>query len=297
MTRALLIAVAILLQGCAFSQLREDLGEFYAHPAVVARQVAVAQEPQILSLDAPAFVESFGRKGLWQPLSFVRERRGGVYLLEPYDPTKVPVLFIHGAGGTPQDWRYFINQLDRTRYQAWAFYYPTGLPVELSASWLNDFVTELHAKYGFSQLVVAGHSMGGLVARRFVALNARTGRDYVKLLVTFATPWGGVPMARLGASLGPYAIPSWRDLAPDSMLLRKVQAENLPPAVQHHLFYGYREDGTPFDSDGVITVASQREASIERTAAQVHGFRTDHSGILDDASVFGRFAGVLAAYN
>jgi pimeloyl-ACP methyl ester carboxylesterase len=295
--RAFLIALVLLLNGCAFSQLREDLDEFYTHPAVVARHVAIVDEPRVAALDAPAFLESFGRKGLWQPVSFVKEKRGGVYMLEPYDPAKVPVLFIHGAGGTPQDWRYFINRLDRTRYQAWAFYYPTGLPVDLSASWLNDFVTELHAKYGFTQLVVAGHSMGGLVARRFIALNARTGRDYVKLLVTFATPWGGVPAARLGASLGPYAIPSWRDLVPDSVLLRKVQAESLPPAVQHHVFYGYREDGNPFDSDGVITVASQRETHIERAAAQVHGFRTDHSGILDDAAVFGRFAGVLAGFN
>lgn len=294
--RALLVTLLLLLQGCAFSQLRDDLAEFYAHPAVLAHQASI-DEPQVVQLDAPAFLESFGRKGLWQPVSFVRERRGGVYLLEAYDPAKVPVLFVHGAGGTPQDWRYFINQLDHTRYQAWAFYYPTGLPVDLSAAWLNDFVTELHARYGFRQLVVAGHSMGGLVARRFVALNARTGRDYVKLLVTFATPWGGVPMARLGSSLGPYAIPSWRDLVPDSTLLRKVQAESLPPAVKHHLFYGYREDGTPFDSDGVITVASQREASIERGAAQVHGFRTDHSGILDDAAVFSRFAGLLAGFN
>jgi len=30
---------------------------------------------------------------------------------------------------------------------------------------------------------------------------------------------------------------------------------------------------------------------------QVHGFRTDHSGILDDAAVFSRLAGVLAALN
>ena len=292
--RTFLIALVLLLNGCAFSQLREDLDEFYANPAVLARRITVIDDPQVTHLDAAGFIERFGRKGLWQPLSFVREKRGGVYLLEQYDPARVPVLFIHGAGGTPQDWRYFIGKLDRTKYQAWVYYYPTGLPIDLSASWLNNFVTELHARYGFQQLVVAGHSMGGLVARRFIALNAQ---DYVKGLVTFATPWGGVPVARLGASLGVYAIPSWRDLVPDSIFLRNVQAESLSPAVKHHLFFGYREDGDTFDSDGVISVASQREARIERAAAKVHGFRTDHSGILDDASVFSRFAGVLASFN
>ena len=294
MTRALLIVVVILLEGCAFAQLREDLSEFYSNPTGVADQGAAGNTAQLANLDAPGFTVDHGRKGLWQPLSFVKEKRGGVYLLEHYDPARVPVLFIHGAGGTPQDWRYFIGKLDRTKYQAWVYYYPTGLPIDLSASWLNNFVTELHAKYGFRQLVVAGHSMGGLVARRFIALNSQ---DYVKGLVTFATPWGGVPVARLGASLGAYAIPSWRDLVPDSVLLRTVQAESLPPAVKHHLFFGYREGGDGFDSDGVISVASQREAHIERAAAQVHGFRTDHSGILDDAAVFSRFAGLLAGFN
>ena len=290
--RAFLIALVLFLNGCAFSQLREDLGEFYADPEALSGQVIAESAARVRPLDD--FAESFGRKGLWQPISFVKEKRGGIYLLEPYDPAKVPVLFIHGAGGTPQDWRHFIGNLDRTKYQAWVYYYPTGLPIELSASWLNNFVTELHARYGFRQLVVAGHSMGGLVARRFIALNSQ---DYVKGLVTFATPWGGVPAARLGASLGAYAIPSWRDLVPDSVLLRTVQAESLPPGVKHHLFFGYREGGDAFDSDGVISVSSQREAHIERAAAQVHGFRTDHSGILDDAAVFSRFAGVLAGFN
>ena len=291
--RAILIAVVLLLQGCAFSQLREDLDEFYTNPAVLARRAVVVDDPVVTRLDAPGFMGSFGRMGLWQPLSFVKERRGGVYLLGPYDPAKVPVLFIHGAGGTPQDWRYFIEHLDRTKYQPWVYYYPTGLPIDISAAWLNDFVEALHARYGFSRLIVTGHSMGGLVAHRFIALNSR---DYVKALVTFATPWGGVPIARLGTSLGPYAIPSWRDLVPDSTFLRTVQAGSLPPAVKHHLFFGYRERGDSFDSDGVISVASQLEARIE-AGAQVHGFKTDHSGILDDAAVFSRFAGVLAGFN
>jgi pimeloyl-ACP methyl ester carboxylesterase len=292
--RAILLAAVLLLQGCAFTQLREDLSEFYSNPAILTAQAVAETSTQVTRLDAPDFMESQGRKGLWQPLSFVKEKRGGVYLLEPYDAAKVPVLFIHGAGGTPQDWRYFIGKLDRTKYQAWVYYYPTGLPIDLSAQWLNTFVTALHAKYAFRQLIVTGHSMGGLVARRFIALNAHgAGQDYVKLLVTFATPWGGVPFAGLGAALGRYAIPSWKDLAPDSLFLRSLHTEALPPGIQHHLFFGYRERGDAGDSDGVITVASQLEERVGHAAARTHGFKTDHSGILDDASVFRRYASVL----
>jgi pimeloyl-ACP methyl ester carboxylesterase len=292
MRAAVIVAVVVLLQGCALAQLREDLSEFYANPEAVASRVVA--EMRRGDLDSPSFMESNGRRGLWQPLSFVREKRGGVYLLEGYDAKRIPVLFIHGAGGTPQDWRYFIGQLDRTRYQAWVYYYPTGLPIEMSASWLNNFVTELHRQYSFQQLVIAAHSMGGLVARRFVAMNADgAGREYETMLVTFSTPFGGVPLARLGLRLGTYAVPSWRDLAPESALLRKLQAQPLPASVRHHLFFAYREDGGEFDSDGVISVASQLAAK----AARSHGFRTEHADILDDAAVFQRFAGLLARFN
>ena len=293
----LIIATALLLllmQGCAFKQLREDLSEFYANPESVASRVVVDGLLQVSTLDAPAFTESVGRKGLWQPLSFLKEKRGGVYLLEAYDPDKIPVLFIHGAGGTPQDWRYFISKLDRSKYQVWVYTYPTGLPIELSARWLNSFVGELHRQYGFERLAIAAHSMGGLVARRFIALDAGdAGRGYRTLLATFSTPFGGVPVARLAQGLGPYAVPAWHDLQPESAFLRSLLKAALPESVRHHVFYGYRDDGGSFDSDGIISVESQLAAKAERT----YGFQTDHSDIIESASVFKAFASVLASFN
>jgi pimeloyl-ACP methyl ester carboxylesterase len=284
--------ILLLVQGCAFKQLREDLSDFYANPEGVASRLIVDGPLLVSTLDAPAFMESVGRKGLWQPLSFIKEKRGGVYLLEAYDPDKTPVLFIHGAGGTPQDWRYFISQLDRRKYQVWVYTYPTGLPIELSAGWLNNFVSELHREYGFARLAIAAHSMGGLVARRFIALGGDAGRSYRTLLATFSTPFGGVPVAGLGLALGPYAVPAWRDLQPDSGFLRSLAAA-LPASVRHHVFYGYRDDGGSFDSDGVISVASQLAAKPERA----YGFQTDHSDIIESAPVFKAFAAVLAAFN
>jgi pimeloyl-ACP methyl ester carboxylesterase len=291
------IATALLLllvQGCAFKQLHEDLTEFYADPESIASRVVLVDRPlQVSTLDAPAFIGSNGRKGLWQPLSFIKEKRGGVYLLEPYDAHKIPVLFIHGAGGTPQDWRFFISRLDRSRYQPWVYYYPTGLPIDLSAAWLHNFVATLHREFGFSQLAIAAHSMGGLVAHRFLALDAEGGkRGYSTLLTTFSTPFGGVPAARLALTLGAYAVPSWRDLIPDSAFLLALKSAALPKTVKHHVFFAYQQEGDDFDSDGVISVASQLAADTAHT----HGFRTDHSDILDSLEVFRGFAALLAAF-
>jgi pimeloyl-ACP methyl ester carboxylesterase len=293
MRTALIAALLALLQGCGFTLLRDDLSGFYADPATVAAEVLSEAPTQVSLLEAPGFMEQYGRKGLWQPLSFIKEVRGGLYLLEPYDPERIPVLFIHGAGGTPHDWRFFMQNLDLARYQVWVYYYPTGLPIETSAVWLDKFVSALHAKYRFERLVVAAHSMGGLVARRFLALNAPENK-YSALLATFSTPWGGVPFAKLGARFMAYSVPSWRDLSPDSVFLRRLQTEPLPAGVKHHLFFAYRVDGDEFDSDGVISVASQLSGHKE-AGSQVHGFRTDHSAILDDAAVFARFADLLAS--
>jgi pimeloyl-ACP methyl ester carboxylesterase len=290
--RAFLLVLTLLLNACAFTQMREGMGEYYANPAGFSEEPVREGRMEVTSLEH--FAEGYGAVGLWQPLSFVRERRGGVYLLEPYDPARIPVLFVHGAGGTPHDWRYFIEHLDPTKYQAWVYSYPTGLPVEVSAKWLGNAVERLHRKYRFERLVVGAHSMGGLVARRFIA---GVEQQYETLLATFSTPWGGVPVARLGRTLGVYAVPSWRDLVPDSVLLRTLQAQTLPSSVKHHLFYGYRGSGDDWDSDGVITVRSQREPAIAASAAGAHGFRTDHSAILDDPAVFRRFAGVLDRFN
>jgi pimeloyl-ACP methyl ester carboxylesterase len=291
------IATALLLllvQGCAFKQLHEDLSEFYANPEGIASRVVVVDGPlQVSTLDAPAFTLSNGRKGLWQPVSFIKEKRSGVYLLESYDAHKIPVLFIHGAGGTPQDWRFFISKLDRSRYQPWVYYYPTGLPIDLSAAWLQNFVAALHKEFGFVQLAVAGHSMGGLVAHRFLALDAERGkRNYSTLLATFSTPFGGVPVARLSLSLGAYAVPSWRDLTPDSDFLRALRSAVLPKSIKHHAFFGYQQDGGEYDTDGVISVASQLAAN----APHKHGYLTDHSDILESAEVFSGFAAVLAGF-
>ena len=91
--------------------------------------------------------------------------------------------------------------------------------------------------------------------------------------------------------------PSWRNLAPDNAFLPALQSQPLPASVRHHVFFGYREDGGDFDGDGVISVASQREPHIAASAARLHGFRTDHSDILDSASVFKSFAALLAGFD
>ena len=67
-----------------------------------------------------------GSLGLRQPFEFLANVGIGVFLLEPYDPKRIPVLFVSGAGGNPWEWRALIDALDHSRYQPWVFVYPSG---------------------------------------------------------------------------------------------------------------------------------------------------------------------------
>ena len=67
----------------------------------------------------------------------------GLYFLQPYDPDRTPLVFVHGLFSTPFDWVQTINGLQadpeiRKHYQFWVFAYPTGNPIFYSALRLRE---------------------------------------------------------------------------------------------------------------------------------------------------------------
>ncbi len=81
----------------------------------------------VVPLSDPRFSAEPAAKGLWRPVSYALENRPGVYLLEPYDPKRTPVLFVHGMGGYPQEFETLIGRLDTRRFQPWVFAYPSAV--------------------------------------------------------------------------------------------------------------------------------------------------------------------------
>lgn len=98
-------------------------------------------------------------------------KRAGIYFCQPYDPKKIPIIFVHGLMSSPQIWLDFINQLNanpsfRQRYQPWVFFYPSGAPIAGSALRFHRALAELHTHYPHQKpLVLVGHSMGGIISR------------------------------------------------------------------------------------------------------------------------------------
>jgi pimeloyl-ACP methyl ester carboxylesterase len=108
------------------------------------------------------------------------EKKTGLYFLQPYDPDRIPVVFVHGLISTPFDWVKTINGLQadpeiRRHYQFWVFAYPTGNPVLYSALRLRDELARADKVYpNHKDYVLVGHSMGGLLSQAQVTNVTRT---------------------------------------------------------------------------------------------------------------------------
>jgi pimeloyl-ACP methyl ester carboxylesterase len=101
----------------------------------------------------------------------------GLYMMRPYEPGKVPVVFVHGLFSSPRAWMQTINELRNSpeldaRFQYWVFLYPTGLPIPASAARLRDSLVDAresldpaHRDGALDRMVLVGHSMGGILSK------------------------------------------------------------------------------------------------------------------------------------
>jgi pimeloyl-ACP methyl ester carboxylesterase len=110
-----------------------------------------------------------------------RIKTSGIYLVEPYDPKRIPVILIHGLVSVPMIWRDIVPELASDpelsrRYQFMVFTYPSSYPVAESALLLRNKLKEMRAALDpegndplSRNMVVAGHSMGGILTHTLVA--------------------------------------------------------------------------------------------------------------------------------
>ena len=101
----------------------------------------------------------------------------GLYMLQPYQEDRIPVLMVHGLLSSPMTWMEALNDLRsmpeiRDRYQFWFYLYPTGESFWESAADLREELAAMRRildperqQRELDQMVVIGHSMGGLISR------------------------------------------------------------------------------------------------------------------------------------
>ena len=279
--------------GTGVSGLRLTLDQVSIHEQLLAVDKAVSRSgfvPISFGKRADLGHERFGRdkgaRGLWRPLEFSLDAGYGVWFVEEFDPDCTPVLFVYGAGGSPHDFQAFFDRLDRTRYQAWFYHYPSGMRLEDSARALHSTLEVLREVHGFDDLIVTAHSMGGLVARRAVFHQVDAGRTVARL-ITISTPWGGHGAARSGVQMAPASVPSWRDLQPGSPFLGRLAQRPLLGRVPHDVLFSYRGGAVSMlsNNDGSVSLASQLPQWVQDDSVFVRGFNETHEGVLESDTV------------
>ena len=229
---------------------------------------------QVLKIYHEYFSAENAQTGYWRPSSFLKALGAHIYLTEEYDPRKIPVLFVHGTEGSPHNWIYLYLRMDRSRYQPWFFYYPSGIRLSLAAALLNEELRELHQKYGFQKMGLVAHSVGGLASRSFLTRFARNDDlHFIKLFITFATPWSGFNAADASQIITHKSIPVWVDLGTQSPFIKATLTRRLPEGVRHYIFYGSKD-----------TLCGNKALDERATAGAVEtfAFDSDHTSILSD---------------
>jgi pimeloyl-ACP methyl ester carboxylesterase len=101
----------------------------------------------------------------------------GLYMLEPFQKDKIPVVMVHGLWSSPVTWMEMFNDLRsdpmiRQNYQFWFYLYPTGQPFWFSAAQMREDLAHMRSLLdpqlhdpALDQTVLVGHSMGGLVSK------------------------------------------------------------------------------------------------------------------------------------
>jgi pimeloyl-ACP methyl ester carboxylesterase len=94
--------------------------------------------------------------------------------LQPFDPGRTPVIFVHGLQDTPVSWVPMVSALRKDpeiqrRYQLWVFSYPSGYPYPYSAALLRRELDGIARKFpNRKPIVLVGHSMGGMICRLMI---------------------------------------------------------------------------------------------------------------------------------
>lgn len=251
---------------------------------------------KVVGLDDQRFNPSAAATGMWQPLHFMREGYAGLYFLQAYSPSKIPVLFVHGINGNPSEFAAMVASLDKEKFQPWVIYYPSGLEIGALGEGMLGMMTELHQRYGFEQLHIVAHSMGGLVSRSYIsACIKHKSCRYLRSFISISSPFGGHSSAQNGVDYAPVVMPVWRSLAPGSRFLSELFKNPMPNNVPHHLLFGFHNDSiiSKESSDGTISLVSQLRYEAQQQATSQRGFDENHVSILSSKAVLDHVMNLL----
>jgi pimeloyl-ACP methyl ester carboxylesterase len=146
----------------------------------MARYQSIMAEQAYLHLLEAAELDKASWVGFINPHRMT-SHNDGIYLIERYDPNRIPILMIHGLRSNPLTWepltRAVLSTLDiHERFQVWHAFYPTGLPPFYTGSRIRDVLHKVLFHFDpegddlpSRQMAVIGHSMGAVISHMLVS--------------------------------------------------------------------------------------------------------------------------------
>ncbi len=156
-----------------------------------------------------------------------------------------PILLVHGFLNNPAAWTHYLDVFPKKDLGS-VYTINLGhpfLPLSEYAQKVKEKAEEIRKQTGRSDLILIGHSMGGVVCALYAAKLAKEGT--VTDLFTIGSPLSGCPMAKI-ASLGP----NTREMRPGAPLLSEIR-QGLEAKKQAIRFYHIGSDSdtlVPADS-------------------------------------------------
>jgi len=243
--------------------------------AVTERKSRIGAE---VTLGDSRFCDENGELGYLNPHAFLEELGPSLYRLKGYNPELRPIILVHGIKGSPASLSDIASHIDKTRYQVWVYFWPTGMPINFSAWFLIQALEEMGVGWKFEHIDIIAHSMGGLMSRAAVNMKPLP----VDRFITISTPWNGHAAAKLGVTMSPVIIPSWEDMAPGSHFLDHLFDTPLPASTRHVLLFSYQGMSlfTSGNDDGCVSIESMLFEEAQKRASLVNGFNADHTAVL-----------------
>jgi hypothetical protein len=209
----------------------------------------------------------------WEPTGHPPEKARAVVLVHG--------LFLHvlrparAAQPWIRDWQEPKGELVKALAKdsdVFAFGYAQTAPVEevAESAGLRDAVAKLR-KAGYAEVVLVGHSAGGLVVTQFVERHPDAG---VTKVIAVATPFGGVGLANMKVGYPKVQAPFVHSLSPEA----RAKANPRPPGkdVQIACVVCKLKHA---ESDGLVPVRSQWTEELRKAGVPVVLANASHFGV------------------
>jgi len=171
------------------------------------------------------------------------------------DSEKPPIILLHGLFHNRSCWWWFKWQLKRAGYKSiYSLRLSAWHDIEILTEFIAKKVDQLRLQAGVEQVVLVGHSMGGILARNYIQRRGGAGR--VAHCIQLGAPNGG-------SKLAPFAIsPLARHLFPGSKFLADLNATMLPEGIPMTCIFSRHDNIIIPATAGQL--AGSREIALDR---------------------------------